>query len=148
MSEPREQIGPGIPGVPGVGRGQEFGPQFTPYEALGGDAAVRRLVDAFYDHVRDDSPTLRAMHPPDDSHSRQKLYEFLSGWLGGPQLYVEKHGHPRLRMRHMPFPIDQSAVDEWLACMSRAMDDCGVSGPLREFLTARFTHTANFMRNT
>lgn len=142
MSEPRDQIGPD------VGRGQEFGPQFTPYEALGGDAAVRRLVDAFYDHVRDDSPALRAMHPPDDSHSRQKLYEFLSGWLGGPPLYVEKHGHPRLRMRHMPFPIDQSAVDEWLACMNRAMDDCAVSGPLREFLVARFTHTANFMRNT
>jgi hemoglobin len=124
-----------------------FGPDHTPYEAIGGEGGVRRLVDAFYDHIRDDSPVLRAMHPPDDAESREKLFEFLSGWLGGPPLYIEKRGHPRLRMRHMPFPVDQEAVDAWLACMQSAMDDCGVEDPLRAFLTERFTHTANFMRN-
>ncbi|HVZ93766.1 MAG TPA: group II truncated hemoglobin [Phycisphaerales bacterium] len=124
-----------------------FGPTNTPYEAMGGEAAVRRLVDAFYDRIRDESPALRAMHPPDDASSRQKLFEFLSGWLGGPPLFEEKHGHPRLRMRHGPFPIDQNAVNEWLRCMNGALDHCGVTGPLREFLDARFHHTANFMRN-
>lgn len=124
-----------------------FGPEHTPYEAIGGEEGVRALVEAFYDHVRDDSPLLREMHPPDDSESREKLFEFLSGWMGGPQLYIAKRGHPRLRMRHMPFPIDQEAANAWLGCMEAAMDDCGVSGPLRVFLTERFTHTANFMRN-
>jgi hemoglobin len=124
-----------------------FGPDHTPYEAIGAQDGVRRLVDAFYDHIRDDSPILREMHPPDDTESREKLYEFLSGWLGGPPLYMQKHGPPRLRMRHMPFPVDQQAVDAWLTCMEAAMDDCGIEDPLRSFLTERFTHTANFMRN-
>lgn len=119
----------------------------TPYDDLGGESAVRTLTDAFYDRIRDTSPLLREMHPPDDAESRQKLFEFLSGWLGGPQLYIEKHGHPRLRMRHMPFPIDDRAVEEWLRCMHDAMDECGVQEPLRGFLSQRFTHTAHFMRN-
>ena len=124
-----------------------FGPDNLPYDAIGGDSGVRGLVDAFYDRIRDESPLLREMHPPDDRESREKLYEFLSGWLGGPQLYIEKRGHPRLRMRHMPFPVTQEAVDEWLRCMWLAMDDRGISGELRAFLEQRFSHTANFMRN-
>ncbi|MBL0928480.1 MAG: group II truncated hemoglobin [Phycisphaerales bacterium] len=108
---------------------------------------MRGLVDRFYDLMRDEYPRLRGIHPPDDAHSREKLYEFLSGWLGGPPLYVQKHGHPRLRARHLPFAIDQRGVDEWLACMHRAMDDRGVAGALRAFLSERLTHTANFMRN-
>jgi hemoglobin len=124
-----------------------FGPDNLPYDAIGGDAGVRTLVDAFYDRIRDSSPSLRDMHPPDDAESREKLYEFLSGWLGGPQLYTAKRGHPRLRMRHAPFPIDQAGVDEWLRCMTEAIDANGITDPLRAFLLARFTHTANFMRN-
>ncbi|MCA9311697.1 MAG: group II truncated hemoglobin [Phycisphaerales bacterium] len=124
-----------------------FGPGNTPYDALGGDSAVRALVDAFYDHVRDDSPHVRAMHPEDDASSREKLHEFLSGWLGGPPLYIEKRGHPRLRMRHAPFPIDGRAVEEWLMCMGRAMDDRGVEGDLRAFLDQRFAQVAHFMQN-
>jgi len=124
-----------------------WGKAATPYEEIGGEPVVRRLVERFYDHVRDDSPHVRNMHPPDDTESRIKLYEFLTGWLGGPQLYINKHGHPRLRARHMPFPVDQQAVNEWLACMGSAMDDCGITGQLRTFLESRFTHTANFMRN-
>ena len=121
----------------------------TPYDALGGDQAVRRLVGAFYDHM-DEDPALagiRGLHRPDLSTSRQKLYEFLSGWLGGPGLYVEKHGHPRLKMRHAPFPIGGPERDQWLACMTRALDDCGIDGDLRAFLDERFTHVATFMMN-
>ena len=124
-----------------------FGPENLPYDAIGGDLGVRGLVDSFYDRIRDDSHLLRDMHPPDDRESRDKLYEFLSGWLGGPQLYIEKRGHPRLRMRHMPFPITEEAVSEWLRCMAGAMDDRGITGDLRTFLEERFAHTANFMRN-
>jgi len=124
-----------------------FGPSHTPYNAIGGEPGVRDLVEAFYDRIRDDSPLLREMHPPDDRESREKFFEFLSGWLGGPQLYMAKRGHPRLRMRHMPFPIDEDAVDAWLGCMESAMNDCDITDPLRSFLTERFTHTAMFMRN-
>lgn len=124
-----------------------FGPDNTPYDAIGGGEQVRALVDAFYDRVAGDSPLMKAMHPPDLTESREKLFEFLSGWLGGPQLYMQKRGHPRLRMRHAPFPIDGPAVEEWLRCMRGAMDDRGITGALRAFLDARFEHTARFMQN-
>ncbi|MHC5113244.1 MAG: group II truncated hemoglobin [Planctomycetota bacterium] len=126
-----------------------FGPDHTPYEAIGGDERVRALVDRFYDHMDADErfATIRALHQPDLTHARQKLHEFLSGWLGGPELYVSKYGHPRLRARHMPFPIGETERDEWLACMTLALDDTQVTGPLREFLDGRFAHVANFMRN-
>lgn len=124
-----------------------WGDKPTPFEQIGGELEVRALVDAFYDRVASDSPVMRAMHPSDLTESREKLFEFLTGWLGGPPLYTQKHGHPRLRMRHAPFPIDAHAVAEWLRCMQGAMDDRGITGPLRAFLTARFTHTANFMQN-
>jgi len=126
-----------------------FGPDNTPYDALGGDERVRSLVDSFYDHMdRDDEfSTIRALHPDDLAGSREKLYEFLSGWLGGPQLYIQKHGHPRLRGRHMPFPIGETERDQWLACMNRAMDDCDITGDIRAFLNQRFAHVADFMRN-
>lgn len=126
-----------------------FGPDNTPYDALGGDAAVRRLIDTFYDHMDTDPAFagIRALHPDDLSTSREKLYEFITGWLGGPPLYVNKHGHPRLRARHAPFPIGESERDQWLACMKRALDDCNVTGDLRAFLDTRFAHVADFMRN-
>ena len=124
-----------------------FGPEHTPYDAIGGETRVRALVDAFYDRVASDSPLMKALHPEDLSESRQKLFEFLSGWLGGPPLYIQKHGHPRLRMRHMPFAIDQVGVEEWLRCMRGAMDDVRLNGDLRTFLEQRFRQTAQFMRN-
>ncbi len=126
-----------------------FGPDRTPYEAIGGEAGVRALVDAFYRHIeRDpDADAVRPLYPEDLSRPRQRLFEFLSGWLGGPQLYFEKYGHPRLRQRHLPFPIGETQRDQWLACMGRAMDECGVPGELCSFLNARFAHVANFMRN-
>ena len=127
--------------------GQPWGKEATPYDAIGGDAAVRRLCDAFYDRVEASAPTLRAMLPRDDSNSRQKLYEFLSGWMGGPPLYMEKRGHPRLRMRHLPFEIGTAEVDEWLRCMDEALDELNVTGALRAYLNEQFHRSAHWMRN-
>lgn len=124
-----------------------WGDADTPYLELGGDGAVRRLVDTFYDTVDAEAPVLRAMLPKNDSGSRQKLYEFLSGWMGGPQLYIEKRGHPRLRARHLPFAIGTFEVEEWLRCMGAALDECEVTGPLRSFLDVRFHESAHWMRN-
>ncbi len=137
-----------LPSSPGSNQ-PAFGPSRTPYDALGGEAPLRRLIDRFYDHMDDDPQfaTIRALHPPDLRGSRQKLFMFLSGWLGGPSLYIEAFGHPRLRARHAPFPIGDAERDQWLACMNLALDDCGVDGELRSFLDGRFAHVANFMRN-
>jgi len=127
--------------------GEAFGPSNLPYDAIGGEAGVRGLVEAFYDQIERDSPLLLEMHGGDLTTSRERLFEFLSGWLGGPQLFVEKHGHPRLRMRHGHVRIDQSGVEEWMRCMRGAMDARGIEGPVRGFLEMRFQHTAEFMRN-
>ncbi|MCP4835635.1 MAG: group II truncated hemoglobin [Phycisphaera sp.] len=126
-----------------------FGPENTPFNALGGEPVVRRMVDAFYDHMDSDPPFehLRALHPESLVESRDKLHDFLCGWLGGPQHYMNKHGHPRLKMRHAPFPIGEIERDQWLACMALALDDLAVEGEIRSFLDGRFAHVADFMRN-
>jgi len=126
-----------------------FGPEHTPFMAIGGEDRVRDLTDAFYDHMDADAEfaVIRALHPADLGDSRQKLHDFLCGWLGGPPHYMQKHGHPRLRMRHAPFPIGELERDQWLGCMARAMDDLAIEGELRAFLDARFAHVADFMRN-
>jgi len=126
-----------------------FSASSTPFEALGGESQVRALVDAFYDTMDQDDAflTIRALHPEDLDGSREKLFLFLCGWLGGPQLYVEKFGHPRLRMRHAPFPIGDAERDQWLSCMKKALDARAIQGEIRVFLDARFAHVANFMRN-
>ncbi|MCB9677155.1 MAG: group II truncated hemoglobin [Alphaproteobacteria bacterium] len=120
----------------------------TPYERLGGDAEVRALVDRFYDamDVRPDAAAIRAMHPADLTGSREKLHEFLSGWMGGPPLYVEKHGHPMLRRRHFPFPVDAAAADAWMACMVEALEPVP-DVQLREWLATAFRRVADHMRN-
>lgn len=121
----------------------------TPYEVLGGDTAVRSLVDRFYD-LMDLEPAyqgLRALHPAALDGSRDKLYWFLSGWLGGPGLYEERHGHPRLRARHLPYPIGIAERDQWLACMGQAMKDCAVDPALAERLAESLFKTADWMRN-
>lgn len=121
----------------------------TPYAQLGGDAAVRALVDRFYD-LMDTSPEaigVRVMHAASLKQSREKLYEFLSGWLGGPQLYVAKRGHPRLRARHLPFSIGAAERDQWLWCMDRALDAQPMSDALRAMLRQRLHDLADHMRN-
>jgi hemoglobin len=124
-------------------------PDTPPYAILGGEAAVRRLVDRFYD-LMDEAPELyviRKLHPQDLSGSRDKLFMFLSGWLGGPPLYVEKHGHPMLRARHLPFPIGSAERDAWMACMKQAMEECGVEEGMRRWLLNSLSGTADWMRN-
>ena len=124
-------------------------PDVPPYDLLGGEAAVRKLIDRFYD-LMDETPeyyVIRKLHPADLSGSREKLFMFLSGWLGGPPLYTDKHGHPMLRARHLPFAIGIAERDAWLACMTRAMEDCGLEERLRGFLLQSLSGTADWMRN-
>jgi hemoglobin len=116
---------------------------------LGGDDAVRALVDRFYD-LMDSVPeyqVIRRLHPADLAGSRDKFYMFLSGWLGGPQLYAAKHGHPMLRARHLPFAIGLAERDAWLACMRQAMADCAIEPGLRMGLMDSLFKTADWMRN-
>lgn len=124
-------------------------PATTPYEHLGGDAAVRALVDRFYDlmDLEPDYADLRRAHGSDLTDARDKLYWFLSGWLGGPDLYIERFGHPRLRARHLPFAIGIRERDQWLACMNQAMLERGVEESLRARLLRSFFQTADWMRN-
>lgn len=120
----------------------------TLYERLGEDT-VRALVERFYD-VMDEAPEaaeVRAMHPEDLASSREKLTLFLIGWTGGPPVYVERHGHPRLRARHLPFAIGVAARDQWMMCMERALAEV-VADPLaRESLAGAFRRMADHMRN-
>jgi hemoglobin len=121
----------------------------TPFEWIGGEAGVRSLVDRFYD-LMDSEPEaagIRALHPPDLAGSREKLWLFLVGWLGGPPLYVERHGHPRLRARHLPFPIGEAERDAWMWCMDRALDEHPMPDTLREQMRDRLRSLADHMRN-
>jgi hemoglobin len=121
----------------------------TPYERMGGEAGVRRLVDRFYDRMETmpEAAEIRAMHPPDLSRSRLKLFEFLSGWSGGPPLYLEHYGHPRLRARHLPFPIGVQARDQWLFCMNLALEEVVTDTLLRQQLQQAFVGVADHLRN-
>ena len=126
---------------------QPWGNAPTPYEEIGGDGTVRSLVEQFYDLIEAESPGLRAMLPTDTSTSRQKLYEFLSGWLGGPALYMERRGHPRLRLRHMPFDIGTPEAEEWMRCMKGAISSVGIEEPAASFLTLELGQAAHSLRN-
>jgi hemoglobin len=129
--------------------GDAAAPATTPYEWIGGDTAVRALVDRFYD-LMDLEPgyaELRAVHPSTLDGSRDKLYWFLSGWLGGPNHYIERFGHPRLRARHLPFKIGIRERDQWMACMLQAMQEQAVDPALAERLAESFFGTADWMRN-
>lgn len=120
----------------------------APYELIGGDTAVRSMVDRFYDLMdeKEEVQALRKMHAKSLRVSREKLYLFLSGWLGGPQLYVEKYGHPMLRRRHLPFAIDKSQRDQWLLCMNQTLDE-QVEEPIRQQLKDSFANVADHMIN-
>ncbi len=123
--------------------------QSTPYEIIGGESGVRELVNRFYDHMdqMDEVKTVRKLHANSLRASREKLYLFLSGWLGGPDLYVQKYGHPRLRARHLPFSIGIRERDQWMLCMRRALADMALEKPFRERLENAFMSTADHMRN-
>lgn len=106
-------------------------------------------MNRFYDLV-DSSPeaqNIRRLHAKSLNQSREKLFMFLSGWSGGPQLYIEQFGHPRLRMRHMPFSIGTVERDEWLWCMKKALDESGLDPQVVEYLKSHFAQAADFLRN-
>ncbi|MDI1338231.1 group II truncated hemoglobin [Polaromonas sp.] len=131
-------------------KSQGAAPFATPFDWIGGEARVKALVDRFYD-LMDLEPgyaALRAAHGSDLVKARQHLFWFLCGWLGGPQHYTERFGHPKLRLRHMPFAIGILERDQWLACMDQAMDETGVDEELRARLRASFFQTADWMRNS
>ncbi|WP_436264551.1 group II truncated hemoglobin [Pseudoduganella sp. LjRoot289] len=119
------------------------------YDAIGGEPKLRDMVDRFYDlmELEPEFAGIRAMHPPTTEGSRDKLFWFLSGWMGGPDAYIERFGHPRLRMRHMPFAIGTSERDQWLRAMAWAMEDVGIAEELRVRLMESFYQTADWMRN-
>ena len=121
----------------------------TPYEQLGRDDGVRKLVDRFYDLV-DSAPeaaTIRALHARSLKAAREKLYLYLTTWTGGPAVYTDRYGHPRLRMRHFPFRIGARERDEWLWCMDRALDAHDMPGETRDLLRQRIHALADHMRN-
>lgn len=125
--------------------------QTTPYQLLGGsEAAVRRLVDRFYD-LMDSAPearALRAMHAGDLGPMRDQLTRFLSGWLGGPALYARRNrGSVCITAAHRPLPIDAAARDQWMWCMRRAMDETGAPDEFRRMIDAPLARVAEFLRN-
>jgi len=119
------------------------------YEMLGGEAGLRSLVNRFYDLMDSarEAEKIRALHAKTLDRSREKLFMFLSGWSGGPPLYVERFGHPRLRMRHMPFTIGAVERDQWLWCMNKALEESKLDSRVVEYLKKHFAETADFMRN-
>jgi hemoglobin len=121
----------------------------TPFVRLGGEGGVRALVDRFYDlmDLEPDYAEIRAMHPGTLDGSRDKLFWFLCGWLGGPDLYVQRHGHPRLRARHLPYAIGIKERDQWMACMIQALHEQQIDETLAERLADSFFGTADWMRN-
>jgi hemoglobin len=124
-------------------------PTLTAYDAIGGDAPLRALVDRFYD-LMDLEPgyaAMRALHPPTLEGSRDKLHWFLSGWLGGPELYQQRFGHPRLRARHLPYAIGIAERDQWMACMQQAMAESDIEPALQQRLATALAGTADWMRN-
>jgi hemoglobin len=121
----------------------------TPYEIIGGETGVRELVNRFYDYMDDlqEASEVRQLHAKSLKASREKLFLFLSGWLGGPALYVEKYGHPMLRRRHLPFAIGTRERDQWMLCMKKALADMQLEPQVERQLIQSFMQTADHMRN-
>jgi hemoglobin len=128
---------------------QTHGERTTAYALIGGAEPIRQLVDRFFDlmELEPAYAVIRQLHPADLSTSRDKLNLFLTGWMGGPELYQEKYGHPKLRARHLPFPIGSIERNQWLDCMQRAMDEVAIDALLKARLHESFFATADWMRN-
>lgn len=123
--------------------------QITPYELIGKEAAILNLVERFY-FFMDTLPEasgIRAMHAADLSNAHDKLFKFLSGWLGGPDLFIQEYGHPRLRQRHFPFAINANARDQWMLCMNKALNEIATDANFRENLSQALLQLATHMIN-
>jgi len=123
--------------------------KLTQYEKLGGENGVRQLVSYFYEEMSNipSAKKIRDMHASDLSLVEEKLFMFLSGWLGGPALFIEKYGHPRLRARHQSFAIGIEERDQWLLCMDQALKRMSIEKAMHDELMQAFFNTADFMRN-
>ncbi len=121
----------------------------TPFERIGGDEGLKQLVKLFYDNmdILPEAKLIRNLHAKDLRSSREKLFMFLSGWMGGPDRYIAAFGHPRLRARHLPFPIGNEERDQWLMCMRKPLDAIEIDKMFKEQLMSSFTQTANHMIN-
>ena len=122
----------------------------TPYERIGGEAGVRKLVHRFYE-LMDELPEayqVRKLHPDSLAGSEQNLFEYLSGWFGGPTMYTDKKGHPRMRQRHAPYAVTPAAKDEWMLCMKQSLAETVADEPFRTQLQANFQALADHMVNT
>jgi len=121
----------------------------TLYERIGGEEPLRLLVQRFYHHMDalKEAETIRWMHADNLQSAEDKLFMFLSGWMGGPSLYIEKFGHPRLRMRHITFSIGESERDQWMLCMKHALADVVTDQAFSDELYATLYGVADFMRN-
>lgn len=119
------------------------------YEAIGGEETIWRLVERFYHHMNTlpEAQGIRKMHGPDLSLIKEKLFEYLSGWLGGPRLFEEKYGHPMMRARHLPFKIGKPERDQWMICMVHAFDDTQIQEPYRSEILHSLLNLADHMRN-
>jgi hemoglobin len=119
------------------------------YDMIGGGERLREMVDRFYDlmDLEPEFAGLRALHPPTLDNSRDKTFKFLSGWSGGPNLYIEQYGNPMLRARHLPYAIGISERDQWLRCMALAMQDIGLDETLQQRLLTSFYQTADWLVN-
>lgn len=119
------------------------------FDRIGGEVTVLKLVTRFYDIMQQDPKAreILELHPKDLSGARTKLYEFLVGWMGGPPIYIEKHGHPRLRMRHIHVAIGELERDQWMYCINTAMQELAITSQLQEELQQAFYKVADFMRN-
>jgi hemoglobin len=124
--------------------------QKTPYDLMGGEAMLRLLVNRFYDVMlsADETKTIRAMHAADLSPMREKLFDFLSGWLGGPNLYFQRPDRKCMGEAHASFAIGAKERDEWLLCMKKAMADVGLSSELQTLLEQPLFQIANAMRSS
>ena len=122
----------------------------TLYQIFGEEAGVRALVKRFYELMDTEhiAKGIRALHPQNLSESEEKTALFLIGWFGGPQRYIEKYGHPRLRARHLPFPIDSKARDAWMHCMRIAIRERIPQPEVHSQIEQAFWQMANHMRNT
>lgn len=121
----------------------------TPYDWIGGEAGIQSLVDRFYFYMDTlpEAAGIRKMHAASLAGAKMKLFKFLSGWLGGPDLFVQEYGHPRLRMRHFPFAIGKAERDQWMLCMSKALDELPLDKIFRANLQEALENLATHMIN-
>lgn len=143
MTEPTSpEQRPGLRPLPQIVRNPHF-------DRIGGEDPIARLAERFYFYMDTlpEAADIRAMHAPDLGHARAVLVKFLTEWLGGPNVYSVERGHPRLRQKHIEFPIGAAERDAWMLCMRRALEDVVADAALRQQLEQAFFKTADFIRN-